>query len=70
MAKKQQKPTPNLQSVAARVLADKIARDLMTDAYNGRIADRLVLERNGKVGAGWGFPSLVKRINKHLTGEL
>jgi len=63
MAKKQQKPTP-------RVLADRIARDLMTDGYGGPLADRLVLEKKGVAVGGWGFPSLVERIHKHLTGEL
>jgi len=70
MARKQPKQTPDLRSVAARVLAEKIARDLMTERRNGPLADRLALEYAGVAGAGWGFPSLVDRIHKHLTGEL
>lgn len=61
-------PTPDLNAVAARALAEKITRDIMTDPWNG-LNHRLVLEKNGKLGGGWSYPALCDRIEDILTGK-
>lgn len=61
-------PTPDLNAVAARALAEKITRDIMTDPWKG-LHDRLVLEKNGQPSGGWSYPALCDRIEDILTGK-
>ena len=52
-----------------KMLADKIARDLMT-GQNEEGCDRLVLMTNGKDVGRWSLACLANRIEKHLNGEI